>query len=155
MALSEKKWKLNDFEKVSHDSVKKHWKDLDVAFISVGPSPKVAKTLIYEFSTNYIRSVKSSRVVGDILSQFYFRDGEVSKVNEPYELFAFPIDQLREVKEVVVIASGSSKVVPLISAARSKYYKTLITDYDTAREILSYIKSRKDISTNLVKSLVY
>ncbi len=48
------------------------------------------------------------------------------------EVVAFPLDKLKDVKNVICIAGGLDKAEPVIYAARNGYFKTLITDHLTA-----------------------
>lgn len=114
------------------------WKELDAAIIGIGgPPARNTNNLISEFPRNYKKHLQASGTVGDILSQFFFEDGRIFQMDTHYRLLALNIEELRRVKNVIAMASGSDKRDAICVAARLGYIKTLVTDYDTAQEILT------------------
>ncbi len=113
------------------------WMELDAAIIGIGCAPANAKTMISEFSPLYRKQVQTSGTVGDILSHFFYQDGRVFDMDQQYNLLAFDINKLTSVKNVIAIAAGWNKCIPIQVAARLGYIKTLVTDFDTARAILN------------------
>ena len=122
----------------SIQSLMDKWKELDAAIIGIG-GPPVGNfnNLISEFPRSYKRQVQASGTVGDILSQFFFENGDIFRMDAHYQLLAINIEELRSVKNVIAMASGSEKRDSIRVAARLGYIKTLITDYNTAQEILT------------------
>ncbi|MBQ8390794.1 MAG: hypothetical protein IJX52_07450 [Oscillibacter sp.] len=122
----------------SIQSLMAKWEVLDAAIIGIGGPPAGnVNNLISEFPRNYKKQVQSSGTVGDILSQFFYEDGRIFQMDDHYRLLALDIGKLRSVKNVIAMASGSDKRDPIRVAARLGYIKTLITDYNTAQEILT------------------
>lgn len=114
------------------------WRQLDAAIVGIGGPPVGnVNNLISEFPRTYKRQVQNSGTVGDILSQFFYEDGHIFQMDTNYRLLALSIEDLRNVKNVIAMASGSEKRDSIRVAARLGYIKTLITDYNTAQEILS------------------
>lgn len=114
------------------------WRQLDAAIVGIGGPPVGnVNNLISEFPRTYKRQVQNSGTVGDILSQFFYEDGRIFQMDTDYRLLALSIEDLRNVKTVIAMASGSEKRDSIRVAARLGYIKTLITDYNTAQEILS------------------
>ena len=114
------------------------WRQLDAANVGIGGPPVGnVNNLISEFPQTYKRQVQNSGTVGDILSQFFYEDGRIFQMDTNYRLLALSIEDLRNVKNVIAMASGSEKRDSIRVAARLGYIKTLITDYNTAHEILS------------------
>ena len=140
LALNNSFESYTEYEKRNLEHLKEYWDNLDVAIIGIGNPPIIAKTLIYEFSPDYLKKIRSSKAVGDILSHFYFNNGKVLNLEMSYSLVAYKIDKLKEMKEVIAIAAGESKVEAIIAAANARYFKTLITDYDTAQAIMDRLK---------------
>lgn len=123
----------------SLQSLMDKWKELDAAIIGIGGPPVGnVNTLISEFPRNYKRQVQTSGTVGDILSQFFYEDGRIFRMDAHYKLLALNIEDLRSVKTVIAMASGSEKRDAIRVAARLGYIKTLITDYNTAQTILNF-----------------
>ena len=122
----------------SIQSLMDKWKELDAAIIGIGGPPVGnINNLISEFPRSYKRQVQASGTVGDILSQFFFENGDIFRMDAHYQLLAINIEELRNVKNVIAMASGSEKRDSIRVAARLGYIKTLITDYNTAQEILT------------------
>ena len=122
----------------SIQSLMDKWKELDAAIIGIGGPPVGnINNLISEFPRSYKRQVQASGTVGDILSQFFFENGDIFRMDAHYQLLAINIEELRSVKNVIAMASGSEKRDSIRVAARLGYIKTLITDYNTAQEILT------------------
>ena len=108
------------------------------AIIGIGGAPTTAKTLLSEFPRYYKKQIQNSGTAGDILSQFFYEDGRKFHLDTQYRLLAMPLEDLRNVKNVIALAAGYDKCGPIRAAAKLGYIKTLITDYDTANGILAF-----------------
>ena len=113
------------------------WEHLDGAVVGLGSPPANNYNLIAEFPGNYKQQLRCSGTVGDILSQFFYEDGRILELDSQFSLLALSIDRLREIPNVIVIAAGVDKILPICVASRMGYVKTLVTDYDTAKIILN------------------
>lgn len=114
------------------------WHELDAAIIGIGGSPSGNNHLIFEFPRNYKKKIQNSGTVGDILSQYFYEDGRIFDLDSQYRLLALNIEQLKHIPNVIAIASGIKKCVPICTAARMGCIKTLVTDYNTGINILKY-----------------
>ena len=112
------------------------WSRLDAVVIGIGAAPANNKNLIAEFPGAYKKQLKNSGTVGDILSQFFYEDGRTLELDSKFSLLALDIEKLRDVPNVIAIAAGAEKILPICVAAKMGYIKTLVTDYDTAKIIL-------------------
>jgi DNA-binding transcriptional regulator LsrR (DeoR family) len=129
---------LSPRDEASINSLLAKWDELDAAIVGVGnPPATTTKTLISEFPKHYKKQVQSSGAVGDILSQFFYEDGRILEMDTQYRLLALDINRLRRVKNVIAMATGQDKCRPICAAARLGYIKSLVTDYDTAKYILT------------------
>jgi DNA-binding transcriptional regulator LsrR (DeoR family) len=74
--------------------------------------------------------------VGDILFNFYDREGRL--VDHPLNkrVMSIPIDQLRDVPKRMIASGGNEKVDSLLGAIRLVDCNVLITNEATARELL-------------------
>lgn len=126
---------LNYNEEKQLEILRNNWSKIDAAIIGIGYPPKQSRTLINEFSENYTKTVKRSNCIGDILSNFYYEDGKFLDLDKNCTLVAYPVEELKKVKEVIAIAAGINKRDAIMTVAREGYFKTLITDYDTAQAI--------------------
>ena len=114
------------------------WHELDAAIIGIGGPPSGNDHLIFEFPRNYKRKIQNSGAVGDILSQYFYENGRIFDLDSQYRLLALNIEQLKHIPNVIAIASGIKKCVPICTAARMGCIKTLVTDYNTGINILKY-----------------
>ncbi|MDD4296967.1 MAG: sugar-binding domain-containing protein [Ruminiclostridium sp.] len=138
-AIRESNMKLAQVEKERYIKIQKYWDRLDAAIIGLGVPPMVGKFLISEVSQQYKDILVNSKTVGDILSQFFFEDGTVFDLKADYEQVSLPINNLKNIKTVICLAGGLSKVDGIISAARNGFFNILITDSITAKHILEKV----------------
>jgi len=75
--------------------------------------------------------------VGDIVGQFYDRNGQILDTPLHDRTVALPLSDLRSMQNVIGIAGGLNKVPAILGALRGGFVKILITDERTAWEILS------------------
>ena len=74
--------------------------------------------------------------VGDVLSHFIDKDGNLVHTNVEERLLSTPLDTLKKLDNVIGVAAGPSKVNAIRAALRGKYLDILITDEDTARQLI-------------------
>jgi DNA-binding transcriptional regulator LsrR (DeoR family) len=75
--------------------------------------------------------------VGDIVGQFYDRNGQILDTPLHDRTVALPLSDLRSMQNVIGIAGGLNKVPAILGALRGGFVKILITDERTAWEILN------------------
>lgn len=85
--------------------------------------------------------------VGDIAGYHINTDGEVLDIPLNRRVVGLHPDVMRKIPNVIVAATGKSKVVPLLAALQGGYIKTLVTDSETAAGILQahqpHLRTRK------------
>lgn len=129
---------LSPYDEAVIHSLLAKWNELDAVIIGVGSDPAAtSKTLISEFPKHYKKQVQASGTVGDILSQFFYEDGRIFEMDSHFRLLALDINRLRSIKNVIAMATGYDKCLPVCVASKLGYIKTLVTDYDTAKYILT------------------
>ena len=74
--------------------------------------------------------------VGDVLSHFIDRDGNLVNAEIEDRLISTSLETLRQLKNVIGVAAGRSKVEAIRAALRGGYLDVLITDEDTALRLL-------------------
>jgi lsr operon transcriptional repressor len=109
----------------------------DILFQSCGGVDPGA--LLYENNTlqaETLTYLAQNGAVGDILGHFVDIEGNPVKV--PYDelLIAISLDVLRKVRLGVLVAGGQEKVRTIHAALNAKYFNVLITDEQTAEEVL-------------------
>lgn len=74
--------------------------------------------------------------VGDILSHFINRQGELVSPDLEGRLMSLPAEQIRSLRNVIGAAGGPGKAEAILAALRGRYLDVLITDEDTAQLLL-------------------
>ena len=78
--------------------------------------------------------------VGDIGLQFFDISGKKISISEKYKVIGMTLEQLKKTNNVIVVAGGIHKVKAIIGALNTSAINTLITDPNTAKEIIKYVK---------------
>ena len=96
-------------------------------------------TLVKEgyISTNEIEIYKSMGAVGDLLSQFYDKNGDVLDFPLHKQLISTDISRLKSLNHVIAIASGLEKREAIIGALKGGYIDVLITDEAVAKSLVT------------------
>lgn len=128
-------------EEYSMQSIVKSFKKISIAVMGIGVPSKETSTLV---KAGYIREELFDAfielgMVGDAAAQFYDKNGSTQQFESFNHLIAaMPIDDLKKVRCRVGIAAGKNKLDSLIGAIKGKIINVLITDSESARELLAY-----------------
>ena len=139
-AFREKDFPLTTYENKRLRLLKEYWESVDTAIIGLGNKESGFSLFEEEVSESALTRITRADVVGDILSQFFFEDGTLLTPDESYHTNAYPAARLRTLSRSICLAGGREKVVPLLTAARAGYFKTLITDTRTAHALYEQIR---------------
>lgn len=80
--------------------------------------------------------LKMRGAVGDVLSHFLDKNGEVVSHDLEGRLMSTSMDQIRTLDNVIGAAGGSDKAESILAVLRGGYLDVLITDEDTAQLLL-------------------
>ena len=80
--------------------------------------------------------LKMQGAVGDVLNHFKDKDGTLIKTEIEDRVISTDLDKLRQLKNVVGVAGGKDKVTAIKAVLNGGYLNVLITDSDTAAELL-------------------
>lgn len=80
--------------------------------------------------------LKMQGAVGDVLNHFMDKDGNLIQTEIEDRVISTDLDKLRQLKNVVGVAGGKDKVTALKAVLNGGYLNVLITDSDTAAELL-------------------
>jgi len=81
-------------------------------------------------------ALRRQGAVGDILAQFFNLKGEKVNCDLHRRIVAFPIEDLRQMDNIIGLAGGKAKVKAILGALQGKFIKILITDEETAKDLL-------------------
>ena len=80
--------------------------------------------------------LKMQGAVGDILNHFVDKHGNLIQTEIEDRVISTDLDKLRQLKNVVGVAGGKDKVTAIKAVLNGGYLNVLITDSDTATELL-------------------
>ncbi len=82
------------------------------------------------------RKLVNKGAIGIFLSHFINHNGDVVDISLDNKIISMKLDELKDAKEVVTIANGKKKAIPVLAALRKGYITTLIIDDILANELL-------------------
>lgn len=85
---------------------------------------------------NDLTFIKQQEAVGDILGQFFDRNGNVIPLPHHKRLIGMPLSALPSRKNVIAVAGGEKKIDAIYGALHGGYVHTMITDEETALSLL-------------------
>ena len=80
--------------------------------------------------------LKMQGAVGDVQNHFMDKDGNLIQTEIEDRVISTDLDKLRQLKNVVGVAGGKDKVTAIKAVLNGGYLNVLITDSDTAAELL-------------------
>ncbi len=80
--------------------------------------------------------------VGNIVGQFFDIEGNIIDCDLHKRIVAFPIEELRKMKNVIGVAGGKNKIEAILGALHGNFITVLITDEETATLIINLEKNR-------------
>ena len=107
-----------------------------VSVIGIGPMHESA-TIIKSgiLSKNDFLYLSMKGAVGDVLSHFIDKNGDLLESPVEDRLISTPLVTLRELKNVIGVAAGENKIEAIRATLRGKYLDVLITDEPTAASL--------------------
>lgn len=111
---------------------------LDIALLSVGPMSASSTAFRFNLLTEQERKeLIEQGAVGDVLFNFYNRQGELVDHPVNQRIMSLPLDLLKGVPLRVIASGGPDKIDCLPGALKLVDCNVLITDEATARELLA------------------
>lgn len=114
---------------------------VDIALIGLGATSEDAAMLKMGFvKQETLDDLKSKGAVGDILGRYFDRQGEQVSSSLDERVIGLSLEQLGRVKKVVAVAGGKEKILPILGALKGKYINGLVTDEETAQDVLKKLE---------------
>jgi DNA-binding transcriptional regulator LsrR (DeoR family) len=112
---------------------------VDLAFLSVGEiSKSCTMARIGLITSDEVVSLQKAGAVGDLCSHWLNDKGELVDHGLNNRAVALPPKHLRKVPRVVLVSGGKSKVPMIHGVLKAKHANILVTDEQTARDVLNY-----------------
>lgn len=122
----------------SMQTILEKWQNLDIVISGIGTLSKYngieRETFIGE-NEIYIQ-VEDNNAVGDICARYFDIEGTLIKDFFYERIIGIPVEDLRNAKTVIGLASGAEKSYSIIGALRTGLIDILITDELTAKSFL-------------------
>ncbi len=112
-------------------------KMVDMALIGVGnPLKSSTYRKLKYFSDSELEEIRKKNIVGDALTSFYTANGDVIPTRFTDRMIGQSIDDLKNIKDVVVVASGIDKYESIQGILNLGFVSHLITDDLNANKLL-------------------
>lgn len=84
-----------------------------------------------------LRAAREDGAVGNICASFFRQDGSICRTNFENRIIGVRIEDIAKAEISILVAAGIHKARPIYGALRGGFVNTLITDQQTALEVLS------------------
>ena len=115
------------------------WGNLDIAVVGIGATPDFPQLgedqITAETLDEFLQ--KTDMPVSDICARQLNMRGEVIDSDYNRNIMSVPLEDLKNAKNVVAMASGVNKAFSIIAALRAGVIKTLVLDEKTAKAVLA------------------
>ncbi len=110
-----------------------------MSVVGIGAVSNTATIFKYNIvSNNDLVLLQMQGAVGDVLSHFYDKDGNIIKTGLNERLISSDLSMLKNSQKIIGVAGGSEKVAAIHSALTSKFINVFITDENTAMQLIDY-----------------
>lgn len=109
-------------------------KSVDIAILGVGnPMISSAFQRLYYLQKEDLDIIRNKKVIGDIVTSFIDSDCKIIETPSSKKLIGLELDDIKKIKDIVVIASGEYKKFAIKALVEHKVIDTLIIDYPLAK----------------------
>jgi DNA-binding transcriptional regulator LsrR (DeoR family) len=111
-----------------------------IALVGIG-AIRPATASMFQFASlselDIRKITDNSKAVGEILLNVFDESGNILNTNLNQRIVGLDLDVLKKIPLTIGIATSQEKVNPIIAALKGGYLKVLVTDEDTAKQVLS------------------
>ncbi|MDU4998845.1 MAG: sugar-binding domain-containing protein, partial [Enterobacteriaceae bacterium] len=114
--------------------------EVDVAIVGIGelePSQLLKNSGNY-YNEDMLHLLSERGAVGDICLHYYDASGKPVLTQEEDPVIGMELEQIRACQQVIALAGGPEKHNAIRGALQGNYIDVLITDYATARSLVSH-----------------
>lgn len=113
-------------------------KRANIAVISVGSLSPESPIANYGFiKASELEELEAAGAVGDLLCQFLDANGRVIDHDVNRRACAFPVQELRDVPNVILVSGGREKAASILAVLRGVTVSALVTDEEAAKALLA------------------
>lgn len=112
---------------------------VDLALVGIGTTDPARYSLLRAGYVNpdELEQIQAAGAVGDVCAQHFNQNGEWLNIDINRRGIGVRLDTLQRIPTVIGIAGGSEKTAAILGALRGQYVNVLITDDETARQVLA------------------
>ena len=113
--------------------------EVDIAIVGIGilePS-QLLKTSGNYYHEDMLQVLAERGAVGDICLHYYDKKGQAVLSDDEDPVIGMALEKVKKCPNVVALAGGSDKVAAIKGALSGGYIDVLITDYPTARLLVT------------------
>ena len=119
------------------EEIKEMWNKLSIAVFGIGSPVISSKSNWHAFyGGTFSEEMEKSRVVGDICSRFYDKNGVLVNTKLSNRTISIELDHLKSTRFSIGVAESIEKVAGISGALHGSYLDVLITTEETAKAIL-------------------
>ena len=121
--------------------IRDYWSKMDIVILGIGGPLNYQNSQWRDLLTEKdLQALKLREAVGDYACSFFDCDGKILKGDLYQRRIGVPVELIRKVPASIGIANGLEKAPSILGLLRKKHINTLITDQETAVEILRLFK---------------
>lgn len=110
--------------------------NVDIAVLGIGnPIESSTYKLFGYFTDEEVNQLKNSTAIGDILGSFFDENGEEVKIPVTERMMGISIDDIHQLKEVLIMASGIEKFHSIDTLLKMNAIDHLVIDSDLAQKL--------------------
>jgi DNA-binding transcriptional regulator LsrR (DeoR family) len=113
-------------------------RQIDYAIVGIGDF--TTQNILYRsgyINEETINNMRRQGIVGEMCMRFFDLNGNPVKSELDHRVISVPWETLANAANLTAVASGSHKIRPTLGALKTGIVHTLVTDLDTARQILN------------------
>ena len=113
------------------------WDKITVALFSIG-CPAISKSSIwYGFYGELFQKITNRKIVGDILSRFYDKNGEELQTPFHDQIIGITLENLKKIPLKICASGDPQKLNSLIAALNANYIDILIISDELANQLVN------------------
>ncbi|MBC7121759.1 MAG: transcriptional regulator [Pseudothermotoga sp.] len=119
------------------------WNKLDVIICSVGYS--ISRSPLFRqnvFDGSILDRLERLGIVGDVLTHYFDIEGKVHDLEFVQRVNNITMEQYMKAKKRIIVAGGFHKIESIVGLLRGKLADVLITDTNTARNVIEFVSER-------------
>ncbi|MCQ2492337.1 MAG: hypothetical protein MJ087_04795 [Lachnospiraceae bacterium] len=114
-------------------------KQADIALVGIG-KPFSAVALLEHQPPNILEDLtqKKAQICGDINFNCFDNDGNTLACRWNQQIIGLSLEEIKNIPTVICIASGTDKIVPIITGAKNHFFNSLVIDLTLAKKLYHY-----------------